>query len=163
MKKITALILAIVIGLCPIFACADELTAEVVKTEKDSFVLKLTLTSGPTIKVNDKEVKFKPGAYVENGVVYVPVRNVFEGLGMYVTYNEESKILLGVKYNNIAKHIAMQIDTKYFIRCGKLIAYDAAPQLKDDVVFAPANAIYELLGYNVSYDEASETLTVTEK
>lgn len=162
MKRIIALILTLSIGFCPILSYADELIHEIVKEEKDSFVIKLTLKSGPTIKFNDTDVSFKPSAFVENGVVYAPARPLLEGLGFYVIYDEEAKIITGLKYN-IANNIAMQIGTNWYVRNGKLVKYDVAPLVKDGSTYVPAHIIYELLGYNVSYDETKETLTVTEK
>ena len=57
MKKIVSIILVLIIGLCPVLSYADELVSEVVKSENDSFILKLSLISGPTIKVNGEKLE----------------------------------------------------------------------------------------------------------
>jgi len=77
-------------------------------------------------------------------------------------YDDEAKIAVGIN-PDITNHIAMQIGTKTYIRDGKLHEFDTAPHIKNGRTFVPIRIIYEMLGYDVGYDEASDTAIVTSK
>lgn len=162
MKRFISIILTLAMCICPILSYADELEAEVVKTEKDSFVLKLSLISGPTIKLNGEKVELKPAAYIEGDNIYAPMSGLLKGFGHVVTYDSVSNTAIGIDFG-LTSYIAIRIGSNVYTYSGKNYDYNAAPVLKDGTVFVPIRIIYEMLGYDVSYDEASDTVNVTAK
>lgn len=91
MRKITAIMAAIVIGIFPLTGFAENDDIKVV--------------------INSETVKFKAPHCIIDGRTMVPMRGVFEVLGASVDWLEEARLILTVSGASI---IAMEIDSPMF-------------------------------------------------
>ncbi len=110
-----------------------------------------------TVKVNDEVVDFDREPYEENGKVMIPYRFVAEKLGAFIAWDGETKTVFTTLGDAVS---TMQIgNSKIFSENGTLEA-DVAPSLLIDRTFVTEEILEFALGVQVSYDEATSTVTI---
>ena len=135
MKKI----LALVIALISLFSVTTALAADI------------------SVKVNGEEVTFDRAPYVEDGKVMIPYRFVAEKLGATVAWDGGTKTIFTALGDFVS---TMQIgNSKIFV--GEQSFEAQAPSLLIDRTFVTKEALELILSAEVSYDEATSTVTVT--
>ena len=82
-----------------------------------------------------------------------------EGLGFVVTYEEETKTVLATNPET-SDYFGMQADNTTYSFNGESVEFDVPLQKIGVLTFVPVRIIYELLGYEVSYDEATDTAII---
>ena len=135
MKKVLALLLVLI----SLFTSATVFAADI------------------SVKVNGEDVAFDRMPYVENGKVMIPYRFVAEKLGATVVWEAETKIIF-TSLNGFVS--TMQIGNSKIFAGENSIETDA-PSLLIDRTFVTEEAIEFMLSADVSYDEATSTVTVT--
>jgi hypothetical protein len=101
----------------------------------------------PTESGNGGESIWKDAFKDEFGVVMVPVRAIAEGLGLSVTWNDESQ---SVKVGN---DVSFKIGEDNYTKADTAIKLDTAPMLKDDRTFVPLSFFNEVLGFSAYESE----------
>jgi len=105
--------------------------------------------------VLDGEVlDFDVPAQIIDGRTMVPMRAIFEKLGMLVTYDPATKKITATKKKNT---IIMEIGKNSFTKNGEEIALDTPPQIDGGRTLVPLRALVESLNLKVSWDGATYT------
>jgi hypothetical protein len=141
-KKIIALCLAL--ALVP----ASALAATAAKIE---------------IKVayNNKAISFpdqKP--LIMNGRTLVPIRPIAEGLGFDVDWNSTTRTVIITKNNNT---VSLVVSQKIAKRNGQTITLDVPAQIVNKRTVVPVRFIAEALDYKVDWEQATQTVKITDK
>lgn len=142
-KRIISIILtlaAMVSAICPMTGYADDIR----------------------VTLNGKEIYFDQPPIVKNDRTLVPVRAIFEAMGCTVLWNEQSQII------DVATNFGMMIlgiGNHYIIYRNenedRSIATDVPPQIINNRTYVPVRAIAECTGYNVDWDEETQTVVIT--
>ncbi|MBO7208832.1 MAG: hypothetical protein J6V58_03735 [Clostridia bacterium] len=160
MKKLSVLLLIIIIFNC--IAFADQLETNVVKESDSSFTLELKLTEekSPVVKVNGEVMEYDPAPFTKDDRMYVPVRQILEQNGYYVNYDEKTATVSAI--NTVNNHyIVMQIGNKTYASGERTYQFDVAPIVIEGRTFVPVRIMYEMMGCKVDYDEATNTAIIT--
>ncbi len=147
MKKLIALML------CLIFTCS--LTAIADNTEI-------------TVIVNGNKVESDVPATIVDGRTLLPVRAIFEALGMVVSWNSETRTARGEGYDYT---VMMTIDSpvvKFYLatdveegtEADLEIPADVPPMIIDGRTLVPVRALAEALESTVEWDDAAKTVTI---
>ena len=101
--------------------------------------------------------------YIENGTTFIPLRGLLELMNATVEWNGENQ---GIKVNKGSTVINLQI-RNYLVDVTTVkygtVRYTllAAPRITDSRTFIPIRFVSEQLGYNVEWDGATQTVTIT--
>lgn len=112
------------------------------------------------INYNGEYMYFAIKPIMVNDRVMLPVRNIFEMLGMKVEWIEEKSTAVAKKEG---LEISLTLGSNNAIVNGKTIQTDVAPILKKDRIFMPVRFIGENAGLDVSWDENIQTVIMKEK
>ena len=128
------------------------------ESEKEAYVL----------KIGSKEISVKQGEeqktkvidvapYIVDGTTMIPLRGLFEEMGATVSWNgDEEKITV----SDGKTEMIFQIEnTRVFVnevRHGVIVA----PRINNSRTFIPLRFVSEQLGYKVSWDGATQTITI---
>ena len=111
-----------------------------------------------TVKVNDEVVTFDREPYAEGGEVYIPFRFVAEKLGATVAWDKETKTVFTALENSVT---TLQIGNKNIFTAEGTSAAKVAPFIVIDRTFVTEDVIEVAFGAEVSFDEATSTVTIT--
>lgn len=152
-------------------SCA-EMTFWQSKTAKDEFadansqqyVLKIGSNVIETTKGSEKTSKeIDVAPYIVNGSTMIPLRGLLEEMGATIEWNGEDET---IRVDNGANIIKLQIWNYlvyvYGTQYGDLrYTLLNPPIIKDSRTFIPVRFVSEQLGYNVDWDAATQTITIT--
>ena len=136
MKKIISLLLCLV----TVFSFATCFAADDVK-----------------VIVNGKEVVFDQKPIIDNNRTLVPLRAIFEALGASVGWDNDTNSVIATKDDTV---IFMQIGHNKLFKNNEAIELDVPPKLVNDRTLVPVRAIAESFNLKVSWDEATQTVTI---
>lgn len=115
-------------------------------------------TKSPLVYVDGKKLALSASAFAQNGVTFVPMRNIFGALHASVTWEPKTQTIIGRK-GNIT--ITLTVGQKTARINGKAVNLDAAPIVKGGVTFVPVRFISQSLGATVKWDSAANTIRIT--
>ena len=105
-------------------------------------------------------MKYDPAPFTKNDRMYVPVRQIHEQNGYFV--NNEEKTATVSAINTVNSHyIVMQIGNKTYASGESSYQFDVAPIVVEGRTFVPVRIMYEMMGFKVDYDEATNTAIIT--
>ncbi|CAM4468634.1 S1-C subfamily serine protease [Paenibacillus endophyticus] len=108
--------------------------------------------------VDGKKISLSAAAYAENGVTYVPMRDIFKALGASVTWESKTQTIIARKgYLSIS----LQVGKKTAVINGKTVKLDAPALIRKGVTFVPARFIAESLNATVKWDKAASAVRIT--
>ena len=111
------------------------------------------------VTVNGDAMSFNREPVVFNDRTMVPMRAIFEKLGAEVLWDAENKTAIGRKGNKEIK-LTIGRDAMYINSDKKIL--DTPPIILDGSTLVPARAVAEGLDCQVSWDNASATVIITE-
>jgi len=125
----------------------------------DTVGLKMQLTlDNPVVLVNGKpQPPLEAAPFVYNGRTMVPVRLIAEAFGAQIDYasvTREITIRLGETV------IQLQTGNSKAMINGKEVKLDVPPMVRSGRTFVPLRFISEAFGANVSFDNATRTITI---
>ena len=135
MKKI----LAVLIALITVFGATAAFAADI------------------TVKVNDEVVTFDRQPYMEDENVMIPFRFVAEKLGATVAWDGDTKTVFSALGDSVT---TLQIGNSSIFTSNEVINAQVAPVLVIDRTFVTGDVIAKAFGVEVSFDEATSTVTV---
>lgn len=135
MKKI----LAVLVALITVFGATAAFAADI------------------TVKVNDEVVTFDREPYMEGGNVMIPYRFVAEKLGATVAWDGDTKTVFTALGDIVT---TLQIGNANIFTADGVINAQVAPALVIDRTFVTGDVIAKAFGVDVSFDEATSTVTV---
>lgn len=143
MKKITAIIILMVM----VFTAISVSAAEVV-----------------TVFVNGAKVESDVPAVVINGSTMLPFRAIFNALGIgdeSIQWNEKSK---SIEVNANGKYIFLVIGSSGAVirdnQVDNMITLNTAPYIENGRTYVPVRFVSESLGATVYWEEHTKTVTI---
>jgi len=115
------------------------------------------------VTLNGNQIQFDEPPTIRNDRTLVPIRAIFEAMGMMVSWDKVTKKILALGDDWA---ISMQIDSKTIAygsseSSSKLMMMDVAPCIINDRTFVPVRYIAEVTGYDVNWDGANKTVVIT--
>lgn len=119
------------------------------------------------VKINDENIDFKDAsgnvvnAQIVNSRTMVPMRKIFEQLGLSVEWDGENKIVTGKKDNQLIQlQINNNIATKEVNGVKTKIELDTPPMIIENRTMVPLRFIAESLDKQVGWDKNARTAVV---
>ena len=158
MKRVLAAVLAALFMLSFMTACGAENQIEKPREQTVSMQI-----GNPKMTVSGVEKDIDENGttpVVVNDRTLLPVRAVVEEMGGKVLWDEETQTVTLTRGEN---EIQLVIDEKTALLNGKETELDTAPVVMNDRTMLPIRFIAESFGYTVSWDEETQTVTLTKK
>lgn len=118
--------------------------------------------AGIKVTLNGQQIQFDQSPVIINGRTLVPVRAIFEAMGCTVLWDNANQIV------NVATEFGMMtlgIGSNYISYRNenedRSIFTDVPPQIINMRTLVPVRAIAECTGYNVDWDDATQTVIIT--
>lgn len=113
--------------------------------------------------INGKEVENTEeyASFVQENSTFVPIRLISEKLGFNVEWNDEAKDITVTNGDNKVVFNAEK-DT-YMDKDGKEAKMDVKPVVKNNRTFLPIRFVSEALDIEITWDEETRTVTVTQE
>lgn len=141
-----------------IMGAINAALTEIPQTENIVITMQI---NNPTMTVNGTEKEIDPGMgttpVILNDRTLLPVRAVVEEIGGTVGWNEElQEVTLAYK----EKEIKLTIDSLTAYLNNEEQTLDAAPTVINDRTMLPIRFIAESFGYDVTWNESTQTVTI---
>lgn len=116
------------------------------------------------VKLNGEYLKFDQLPIIENDRTLVPMRFIFEKLGMTVEWDDLTQTASAKKINgkNNSFEIKFTIGSDTAFVNGTVQTMDVGPKILGDRTLIPLRFLSENLGYIVDWEEISQTVTISE-
>ncbi|MGO4372564.1 stalk domain-containing protein, partial [Paenibacillus sp. MCAF20] len=114
------------------------------------------------IKVNGVPLSLSTAAFIENGSVLVPLREIAEALGADVGYRTSDNGAKEATLIRGERTAALTIGSTTMIANGKSVKLAVAPRLLGKVTIVPLRALSEALGTVVAWDARNKLVTINE-
>ena len=116
-------------------------------------------SDGISIVLNGSEITTDTEPVIAEDSVLVPVRVIFEALGMEVSWDEATSSITAEKDELV---ITMQIGSKTAYKNGEAEELAAAPEIRDSRTLVPVRFVAESLGMQVDWNEDTRTVEINE-
>ncbi len=110
------------------------------------------------VMVNGKQLTFDSPPLIENGLTLVPLRAIFETLGVLVDWDETSQTVTA--YTDTTK-ISLQIGSSIAYKSGHEITLDVPAKIVKNRTLVPLRFVSDSLGAKIDWVESISTVTVT--
>lgn len=117
----------------------------------------ITFTESIKININGNLLKTEVNPIMKEGRILVPLRAIFEALGVKVDWDNDTRTATGTKETKIIK---LQINNKIAQVDGKEVILDVPGTVIDGSTFVPVRFIAESLGAKVNWDGVTKTVTI---
>ncbi len=114
-----------------------------------------TANTKVNIVVDEKQLSLDVAPYIENNRVLVPVRGVFEKLGLGVSWDQKNRKAV---VTGEGTDIELKLGSKNVTVNGKAKAIDVPVTMKDNRLFIPLRFVAENSGVFVKWNQASKTV-----
>jgi hypothetical protein len=131
-----------------------------VNAEKESYSL---VIGSKDIAHRNGTATLDTAPYIENGTTFIPLRGLLELMGAEISWDGDvqgitivkgdTKIYLQIMYKNVIVTTPQYGNAQFTLR--------VEPRITDNRTFVPIRFISEQLGYNVAWDGATQTVTIT--
>lgn len=108
------------------------------------------------VVINGRLIKVQQAPFVENGTLFIPLRNISEALAATVQYNKGQIVI--TKDN---KKISLQVNVKKATINGKITTLSSAPRVVGGVTMVPARVVSEGLGAQVHWNGQKRQVEIT--
>ncbi|MCA0757455.1 trypsin-like peptidase domain-containing protein [Paenibacillus sp. N4] len=149
--------------LCPLLAAGLLLAplpvpSESVSAASGTAAVSVAAAAKYQVFVDGKKLALSAPAFVEKGVTFVPMREIFKALGASVTWESKTQTVIGRK-GHIT--ISLKAGKKEAVINNKSVKLDAAPVLRGGVTYVPVRFVSESLGAKVAWDAKAKAVRIT--
>ena len=116
-------------------------------------------TASIKVLVNGECVEFDQQPILENNRTLVPLRAIFEALNATVDWYDLTQTVTAVKGNT---NISLQIDSTLMTVNQAVKTLDVPAKLVNSRTLVPVRAVSEAFGCDVKWDDANQTVIITE-
>lgn len=109
------------------------------------------------VKANGQGLYFDQPPMTINGRTMVPLRKIFESMGIDITWDPSTSTVQASKGSTTAK---LTIDNQVAIVNGEYIQLDSPPVIINDRTLVPVRFIAETFGADVGWDQTTKTVSV---
>ena len=162
MKKFISVLLAFMFTFVFMTGCgaAEQTSDETTKEEVKKFELSMQI-GNPVMTVNGENKNIDENGtapVVENDRTLVPIRAIIEAMGGSVSWDGETNTaVLTIGEDSVT----LVIGSEKAMFNGEEKTLDVAPQIINDRTMLPIRFIAESFKFNVDWNEATETITIT--
>lgn len=114
--------------------------------------------NGVNITIEGNKSDFGSNAIISGNKTYVPMRELFEGLGASVQWKDETKSAIAVVDNSI---ISFNITENTVVKDNKTYLSDCDCKIIEGKTYIPLRSILELLGYKVDWNGENEKIDIS--
>ena len=130
-------------------------------------VLGILLSSVPAVQaqqeisvyVNGQKLQFETPPTIIDGNTLVPIRPIFEALGVSVTWDDVNKIASGF---DMGVSVQIPIGKAYIVRCGVNVPIEVPGMIINDSTYIPLRAVAESLDCTVTWNQETQTITLND-
>lgn len=136
--------------------------------EKELIMTPIKNNDGVFVCLNDKILGFSQPPIIENDRILVPMRFLFERMNANVDWNNETQTATVTisrdKSDEVGEEntvVTFSINNTSATINGETVIMDVPARLINNKTFVPLRFLSEKLGYNVTWDDAANTATIT--
>ena len=108
--------------------------------------------------INDELIELDDPVIIEEGVIFVPAKPVFEELGAFTRWDGNNQIFTAVLGDFIAD---LPVDSKEVTIDGRTVTWEAPVKLIKDTVYAPVEDAAEALGAFVDFNQKTREVLIS--
>ena len=112
------------------------------------------------ILVDGERLESEVSPVIKDGTTLVPMRDVFEGLGAVVSWDDTLRTATGT-YDGVS--VIISPDDGSFLKNGEAIELSVKPAIVQDRILIPIRAVAESFGYNVMWSGEDYTVSISTK
>lgn len=112
---------------------------------------------GIKVSINGESVQMNQNPVIVNGRTLVPLRTIFEALGVKPVWDEKSRT---VSATNGTVNMSLALGDSKAVVNGKIVNMDVPGTLINNSTMVPARFIAETLGANVEWDQETKTVLI---
>ncbi len=113
-----------------------------------------------SVQLNGQELVFAQAPIIQNDTTLVPMRTIFEALGMDVSWNEGNSSVTAVKNG---KSVFVTVGSKSAEINGQAVELAEAPVILNGTTLVPLRVISEAMGVDVQWDEENYRVILTDE
>lgn len=110
------------------------------------------------IKFEGRTLELKQAPYIDNGSVMVPLRGVFEQVGIKVHWGGKDRKVTATSNN---QEIVLKIGSKTGYVNGKEFSLNSPPIIKNNTTYVPLRFLITHSGFLVNWDQKSKTVSIS--
>lgn len=110
------------------------------------------------IKLDGRIVELKQEAFIENGSVMVPIRGVFEQVGIKVTWDGKDQTVTTTSKN---QKVMLKMGSTIGYVNDKKINLQSPPMVKNNSTYVPLRFLITHSGFLVNWDQKSKTVSIS--
>jgi uncharacterized protein len=114
-----------------------------------------------TVLLDGKPVTLSEGSqqpFIDSGTTFVPMRSLFNTLNIELSWDNSTKTVSGAKGE---RTFSLQIGSTSAKVNGETVTLTTAPRIVHNVTFVPLRFVGQSTGYDVSWTQATHTITLT--
>lgn len=112
------------------------------------------------VTVNGEELTFDQGPVLVEETPMVPMRAVFEKLGAFVNWDNDTETATAIKENSV---VMIQIGNEKMFKASEAIVLDTPAMLVNDRTLIPVQAVAAAFDCDVQWNSETNEITITEK
>lgn len=110
-----------------------------------------------SVEIDGRELAFDVSPTIIDGRTVLPVRTIFESLGLDVKWDDATKTVTGIGNNT---SVSLVIDQRVAYVNGKATSLDVPATIIDGRTMVPARFVAESTGANVGWDNVTRTVLI---
>lgn len=114
--------------------------------------------AAPRILLDSKQLSFDVPPTIEQGRTLVPMRAIFEALGVKVSWDGKTRTVTATKGQT---RVWLTVGVKTAYKNGAVITLDVPARIVNGRTLVPLRFVSEALGCSVHWDAKSQTVTIT--
>lgn len=120
--------------------------------------------TGVTVMKDGERLDFNPEPYIDVDVTMMPMRAIFESADADISWDEDTKTVIAIYgTGEEQKSLVLQIGCDYAFLNGIKVSFKKPAVIVGDSTYVPLRAINEALGYEVSWDQQTYTVSINTK
>ena len=110
-----------------------------------------------TVLINGEKLGCSQAPFIKDGTTFVPMRDIFEGLGAAVEWNEEHRTA-SASYEDTT--ITVYPDSGAFEKNGEKLSLGVGSVIVNDKIMLPLRAVAQSFGYSVMWSGKDYTVSI---
>jgi hypothetical protein len=115
------------------------------------------VVSAVSVRLNDRELVFDVPPMIEDGRTLVPLRAIFEGLGVTVDWDSSTRTVTATRDSRVVKVV---INSRIALVDGKVVSLDVPAKIVDGRTLVPLRFVSESFGALVTWDGDTRTVFI---
>ncbi len=119
---------------------------------------------GVTVMKDGEKFNINPEPYIDIDVTMMPMRAIFESADADISWDKDTQTVIALYgTGEEQKSLVLQIGCDYAFLNGIKVSFKKPAVIVGDSTYVPLRAINEALGYNVSWDQQTYTVSINTK